>query len=204
MDAPIPKRLTYSDLDQLDPNQRWELIDGIAYAMSSPTMLHQLVIGELYLMLRHHFKKGPCRVMLAPFDVLLSDHDVVQPDLLVSCSDKLEMAFHRGAPELAIEVLSKSTARHDRLRKLNLYARAGVQEYWIVTPDPFLLEILSLTPDGYLHKGTYSGNDQPRSAVFPELVLDLGELQSALPEPPPLPGEVRETEPVYANSVQRD
>ncbi|MBN9418103.1 MAG: Uma2 family endonuclease [Candidatus Eremiobacteraeota bacterium] len=198
MDAPIPKRLSYADLDQLDPNQRWELIDGIAYAMSSPTMLHQLVIGELHVALRQQFKKGPCRVVLAPFDVLLSDHDVVQPDLLVSCSDKLEMAFHRGAPELAIEVLSKSTARHDRLRKLNLYARAGVQEYWIVTPDPFLLEILSLTPDGYLHKGTYSGTDRPRSAVFPELVLDLGELQSALPEPPPLPGEVRETEPVWA------
>ena len=198
MDVPIPKLLSYADLDQLDPNQRWELIDGIAYAMSSPTMLHQLVIGELHVALRQHFKKGPCRVVLAPFDVLLSNHDVVQPDLLVSCSEKLEMAFHRGAPELAIEVLSKSTARHDRLRKLNLYARAGVQEYWIVTPDPFLLEILSLTPDGYLHKGTYSGTDQPRSAVFPELVLDLGELQSALPEPPPLPGEVRETEPVWA------
>lgn len=201
MDAPIPKRLTYADLDRLDPDQRWELIDGVAYAMSSPTMLHQLVIGELHLALRQHFKKGSlCRVLLAPFDVLLSDHDVVQPDLLVSCSGKLEMAFHRGAPELAIEVLSKSTARHDRLRKLNLYARAGVREYWLVTPDPFMLEILSLTPDGFLHKGTYSGNDRPQSSVFPELTLDLGEIQSALPEPPPLPGEVRETEPVWATS----
>lgn len=204
MDAPLPKRLSYADLDKLDPDKRWELIDGVAYAMSSPTMLHQLVIGELHVALKQHFRKGPCQVLLAPFDVLLTDHDVVQPDLLVSCTNKLEMAFHRGAPELAIEVLSKSTARHDRLRKLNLYARAGIAEYWIVTPDPFLVEVLSWTPEGYLHRGTFSGTDLVKSAVFPDLVLDLGEVQSGLPEPPPLPGEVRETEPVYASSGQRD
>lgn len=204
MDSPRAKRLSYEDLAQLDPEQRWELIDGVAYAMSSPTLLHQLVIGELYLALRGHFKTGPCRVLLAPFDVRLSDYDVVQPDLLVSCSDKWEMAFHRGPPELAIEVFSKTTVRHDRLRKLNLYARAGVQEYWLVTPHPFMLEMLSLTPEGYLHRGTFSGSDLVESRVFPELRVDLGAVQAALPEPPPLPDEVRDSQPVYARSGQRD
>ncbi|MBT9583108.1 Uma2 family endonuclease [bacterium] len=199
MDAPLP-HYTYTDLEKFDPNKRWELIDGIPYAMSSPTLAHQLLVGELYLALRQHFKKGPCKVILAPFDVKISDHNVVQPDLLVSCTDRLQFHYHEGAPELAIEVLSQSTLRHDRVRKLNLYARSGVQEYWMVTPHPLLIEVLGNTGEGFLVRGSFTQDDKLRSFVFPELTIDLAQLLAALPPQPPIEGEVRETAPVYATT----
>jgi len=70
MQAP-EQRLRYQDLDQLDPEQRWELIDGIAYAMSSPALVHQLILGELHVALKQHFRGLKCQVVLAPFDVKL-------------------------------------------------------------------------------------------------------------------------------------
>ena len=142
MDHPKPQRFTYSELDNFDPQKRWELIDGIPYCMAGASLLHQAVLGELHVSLKLHFRGGTCRVILAPFEVKFSEYDVVQPDLLVSCNDRLGHRFQEGSPELVVEILSPSTLRHDKLRKLNLYAKEGVPEYWIVTPHPLLIEVL--------------------------------------------------------------
>lgn len=194
MDAPLP-RYTYADLQQWKGDTRWELIDGQPFAMSSPNLLHQSILGELFVVLKSHFRGGPCRVVLAPFDVKFSEHDVVQPDILVSCGERLGPAFHHGPPDLVIEILSKSTLRHDRIRKLNLYARQGVGEYWLVTPQPLMVEVLHLQQDSYVTRGAYDQADLVRSLRFPDLAVDLQELAAQLPPQTPIVDEVRETIP---------
>ena len=194
MDAPLP-RYTYTDLAQWPEDTRWELIDGIAYAISCPSLLHQSILGEIFAALRLHFKGSPCRVILAPFDVKFTENDVVQPDLMVSCGKGLGHQFHEGAPDLVIEILSSTTQRHDRIRKLGLYAAHGVPEYWLVTQHPLIIEVLENVKGAFVHRGAYSDEHQLRSARFPELSLDLKELVAALPPQPPIPGEVREGRP---------
>lgn len=196
MDAPIP-RLTVDDLNQLDPTKRWELIDGVPYAMSGASLLHQSLLGELFMALKQHFRGGPCRVLLAPFDVKFSQWDVVQPDLLVACGSGLRSSHHEGPPDLVVEIASPSTYRHDRMRKLDLYSRMGVPEYWLVTPAPLMVEVLRWRDGSYEHWNGFAPGAAVRSARFPELRLDLAEIAAALPPQPPL-DEVRENPPVYA------
>ena len=197
MDGPEPQRFTYKDLERFDPDKRWELIDGIPYGMAGATLLHQALVGELYLALRNHFGQGPCKVVLSPFDVKFSEKDVVQPDLLVSCGDSLGFRFQDGPPELVIEVLSPSTLRHDKLRKLNLYAQMGVPEYWLVTPHPLLIEVLENRDGSYVTSGVFAAEHCLRSVVFPTLALELQAVAEALPPQPPIEDEVRETLPTY-------
>ncbi len=197
MDDPEPQRFTYSDLESFDPDKRWELIGGIPYSMAGASLLHQAVVGELHFALRTHFGKGPCKVVLAPFDVKFSETDVVQPDILVSCSDTLGYRFQDGPPELVIEILSPSTFRHDKLRKLNLYAKEGVPEYWLVTPYPLLIEVLENREGSYLTRGVYGAEHTLQSSVFPDLSIELEAVSAALPPQPPIEDEVRETVPSY-------
>ena len=200
MDNPEPQRYTYDDLGSFDPAKRWELIDGIPYGMAGASYLHQAVVGELHFALRAHFGRGNCKVVLAPFDLKFTERDVVQPDLLVSCNDRLGFCFQDGPPELVIEVLSPSTLRHDKLRKLNLYAKEGVPEYWLVTPHPLLVEVLENREGSFLTRGVYGVGHTLRSGVFPELSIDLNAVAEALPPQPPIEDEVRETVPTYADS----
>lgn len=202
MENTEPRRFRYEDLDSFDPSKRWELIDGLPYSMAGASLIHQSIVGELYLALRTHFGRGPCRVVMAPFDVKFTEMDVVQPDLLVSCSDKLGYRFQDGPPELVIEVLSPSTLRHDKLRKLNLYARQGVPEYWLVTPHPLLIEVLENQAGSFLTRGVYGAEHRLQSRVFPELSIDLEAIYSALPPQPPIEDEVRETVPAYVTGEE--
>lgn len=198
MDAPRADRFTYADLERFDPQKRWELIDGVPYCMAGASLLHQALVGELHFVLRRYFGGGPCRVVLSPFDVKFSEQDVVQPDLLVSCNERLGSRYQQGPPDLVVEILSPSSLRHDRLRKLNLYAREGVPEYWLVTPHPLLVEVLQNQEGAFLTHGVYGAEHTLCSARFPELRLDLTAVAQALPPQPPIPDEVRETAPSYA------
>jgi len=132
---PQKRPLNFEDYRSWPDESRWELIDGHPYAMWSPSSLHQELSTSLVLELTPFFRDRGCRLFHAPMDVKLSDHDVVQPDLLVVCDPKQIRSTHiEGAPALVVEILSPSTLRHDRVLKLNLYARAGVAEYWLLTP----------------------------------------------------------------------
>ncbi|MDR2572559.1 MAG: Uma2 family endonuclease [Oscillospiraceae bacterium] len=137
----VPERYTYSDYASWDDENRYELIDGIAYMMSAPTITHQSILGELYLQFATFLKGKKCRVFFAPFDVCLfgkgdDDYTVLQPDLLVVCDETiLDEKRCNGAPDLVIEILSPSTSRRDRFIKLNKYLEAGVREFWIVEPE---------------------------------------------------------------------
>ena len=152
---------TYADYLTWDESERVELIDGVPVALASPSDVHQEIVVELTRQLANFLEGKKCRVYPAPFDVRLFERDedtpndvdnVLQPDLMVVCDrSKVDRRGVHGAPDLIIEVLSPSTARHDRLVKLNQYQRAGVREYWIVSPEErtaqvFLYEEGTLRP----------------------------------------------------------
>jgi len=133
---------TYEDYYswELEEGERWELIDGKAYKMSAPTLNHQDVAGEIFRQLANFLKGKKCKAYIAPVDVRLNydtlDDTVVQPDVLVVCDEnKLsDIRAVKGAPDLAVEVLSPSNPNHDRVLKFNNYREAGVREFWIVDP----------------------------------------------------------------------
>jgi Uma2 family endonuclease len=137
------RRFTYADYKawELDEGERFELIDGVAYAMSAPTDFHQAILVEMMTQMAIYLRGKPCKVRPAPYDVRLfyaedeSDDTVVQPDISVICDEKKRGPEGcRGAPDLVVEILSPSNIAEEMIRKFNLYMRAGVREYWVVSP----------------------------------------------------------------------
>ena len=137
----LEMRYSYADYLTWDDNKRWELIDGIPYAMSpAPKRRHQKIGMHLSVKLFNFLKGKSCEVYSAPFDVVLSDitlskniDTVVQPDISVICDEsKLTELGCKGAPDLIIEILSESTAKKDATIKKDLYEKHGVKEYWLV------------------------------------------------------------------------
>ncbi|MDD5036226.1 MAG: Uma2 family endonuclease [Methylococcaceae bacterium] len=138
------QHFTYADYRQWPEEERWEIIDGEAYAMSpAPNRIHQTVAGEIFRQIANFLEGKPCQVYIAPFDLRLPEKDeaddetqtVVQPDIMVVCDDaKLDDRGCRSAPDWIIEVLSPSTASRDHVQKKALYERHGVRAYWLVHP----------------------------------------------------------------------
>ncbi len=139
MSLPDNPICTAEDYWNLPEGERAELIDGQLYALASPSRIHQEIIIELTYHFQHYIKsnKGNCKIYAAPFAVNLNANDqtFVEPDISVICDpDKLSDRGCEGAPDLVIEVVSPSSRRMDYIRKMALYADAGVREYWIVDP----------------------------------------------------------------------
>lgn len=140
MKTTSPAKLTYEDFLRFpDDGLRHELIDGEHHVTPSPNTAHQRLVGDLHVALRECLgRTNAGEVFLAPFDVVLSNHDVVEPDLLVVMSEQasiLTTQHVRGAPGIVIEVVSPGTIRRDEGVKWRLYDRVGVLEYWLVDPD---------------------------------------------------------------------
>ena len=134
--TPITK-LTYQDyVCYPDDGKRHEIIDGDHYMNPAPVPLHQSVLQRLQVQLFNGVElTGLGRVFPAPIDVQLSDHDIVQPDIVVVAEARLKIITPikiKGSPDLVVEVLSASTAKNDQQLKRQIYQRAGVGEYWIV------------------------------------------------------------------------
>ncbi len=149
---------TWDDYRSWPETERWELIDGIAYAMSpAPSTRHQSVAGNIFGKLLQSLSGRPCRPFIAPTDVRLSDLDVVQPDILVVCKPGQITPSHiEGAPQLVVEVLSPATSTKDQREKKALYERAGVAEYVVVDPlEHYAIRFLN-GADGF-DKGTVFG-----------------------------------------------
>ncbi|MBI2319836.1 MAG: Uma2 family endonuclease [Betaproteobacteria bacterium] len=153
------RRYRYGDYRRWPDDARYELIDGVAYLMApAPTTDHQTLLLELALQVRSALEGAPCRVLIAPVDVLLprgteSDDEVdtvLQPDMLVVCDPaKVTLRGVRCAPDWAVEVLSPSSASHDQTIKLAAYERAGVREYWLIHPTDRVLTVYRLGAAGY-------------------------------------------------------
>ncbi len=156
------QQYTYQDYLKWDDGERWELIGGVPYNMShAPSLVHQDISMNLSRILSTKLLGKPCRPYAAPTDVVLSDSDVVQPDLLVVC-DRNKMKEHRviGAPDLVIEITNAASSKRDRWDKKTLYEKFGVKEYLLVDQDGKYVEQYLLDQEGHYTKGTaYSGVD---------------------------------------------
>lgn len=131
---------TTKDYFALPEDARTELIDGVFYDMVSPSVIHQLIAGQIFVQLNVFLrkKKASCVPCIAPVDVQLDcdDRTMVQPDVLVVCDrEKIRKSGIFGAPDFVAEILSKATRRKDMVVKLAKYAQAGVREYWLIDPD---------------------------------------------------------------------
>ena len=174
-----------------DDGKRHELIDGVHYVTPSPKFSHQEIVGRLYLAIGNFLapRRHLGRIILARFDVVLSDYDVVEPDLLFLAGDQrsiLTEANVQGAPALVVEVLSPSTQRRDEGIKRELFDRKGVQEYWLVDPKNCLVSIcrraedtsfpvvstLSAAADEHLETPLLPGFELSMSELFAEIKID--------------------------------
>ena len=174
------KLYTYADYVKWDTEERYELIDGIPYLMTSPTFEHQDISGNLYGLLWNFLRGKPCKVLYAPFDVRLNaesaDDTMVQPDILIVCDkSKIEKNCITGAPDMVIEILSPSTSRHDRVRKFNKYLQVGVREYWIVCPDDKTVETHILQNGAYITK-RYEENDTIHVHILEGCKINLSDV----------------------------
>ena len=172
--------LTYEDYARLPDDERYELINGELTLMPSPKEIHQTMAGRLFLSVGTFVRAMHLgKVYFAPFDVILSDADVVQPDLIFVSSERSHVITEdnvRGAPDLVVEILSPSTADYDRTVKRDLYARHGVPELWLV--DPYAGTVTVLTPgaDGYDVHAVHDDGDTLTSPTLAGFRLNLSEL----------------------------
>ena len=150
MVSPNPAiKFTYEDYQHTPEDQRFELLDGELTMVPAPNLRHQRIGTRLGALL-HAFvqERDLGEVFHAPCDVVLSNTDVVQPDLLFVCEERAHLLLGGdnvlGAPDLVVEILSPSTAGRDRTLKRALYAKHGVKEYWLVDPDARTVTVLRL------------------------------------------------------------
>ena len=188
MSTPMKKEMesyNYADYCEWDDNGRWELIEGVPYAMApAPNRRHQEIVGILHVELFNFLKGKMCQVFVSPFDVRLNadqeDDTVVQPDLLVICDpEKLDDKGCKGAPDLIIEILSPATAKYDRLVKFNQYQKARVKEYWMVDPETETVQVCVLGDRGQYEIFAYGNEDRIPVQVLSGCEINL---QDVFPE----------------------
>jgi Uma2 family endonuclease len=184
MTSPLPTRpviLTYDDYRHLpDDGRRYEILEGELHVTPAPTVFHQRISRNLGFILHSYVRSNKLgEVYFAPIDVILDRTSVVQPDLLFVSRTREAMIAQRGiegAPDLMVEILSPHTEERDRGAKLQLYARYGVQHYWILDPDARAISEYVLQDRDYGLRGTHVAPAHFTSALFPDLAVDLGEV----------------------------
>ena len=177
-------KLTYDDFVHFaDDGKRHELIDGEHYVTPSPNTRHQRISGNLHLLIGSWLETHPIgRVFYAPYDVLFSNFDIVEPDLLYLSNERaaevLTPMHARGVPELVVEIGSKSTRKRDQTIKRHLYERAGVSEYWIVDPEVDVIRVYR-REDGRFGKPvdlSHEAGDVLTTSLLPGLDMPLARI----------------------------
>lgn len=167
-------RFNYQDYLQLPDSERYEIIDGVLLMVKSNGSLHQMVLRNLESMVWPFVREKQLgQVLFGPLDVILSEEDVVQPDLIFVGRERQEMISERGCegpPDLVVEVTSLATSTLDRQQKRDLYARYGVQEYWLVDPVGRSIDQMELKDERLTLKGTYSRKDD---RITSEIITEL-------------------------------
>ena len=171
-------KLTYDDYAKTPEDERWELLDGELIMAAAPNMKHQSIQFKVGLQVGTFVEDGDLGwVFNPPTDVMLSDNDVVQPDLIFVSSDREHIitdANIQGAPDLVVEILSPSSASRDWRDKLDLYARHSVAEYWLVDPISEIVWVFRLVDSSFVQVGMYGVGDTLTSPLLEGFVLDLG------------------------------
>lgn len=171
-------RFTYEDYLQFpDDGKRFEIIDGELFMSPSPLTKHQQTLLDLAYGIESHLKKVRSgKLFVAPVDVVFSETDVVQPDILFVSNSRTSIITEKnitGAPDFIIEILSPSNSIMDLKRKRSLYERSGVKEYWIVDPGKETIQKLILQDQVYVEAGLYKKGDVIASDVVNEFSVDI-------------------------------
>ncbi len=179
----IPQKQLYTEDDyyRIPEDVRAELIDGQIYYQSAPSRVHQRILSKLHQRIANYIdaKSGSCEVYPSPFAVKLkADREtIVEPDISVICDrDKLTDKGCTGAPDWVIEITSPSTSSHDYIRKLNLYADAGVREYWIVNPKEQTIFVYHFEKDNF-KAAPYTFRDKIKVNIYDDLWIDFSVIE---------------------------
>ena len=161
--------VSYADLQRMpDDGRQYELYDGEVRVVPSPTNRHQVVLQNLVVVFLEYAKEHGGRLLFAPSDVVFTQYNVIQPDLLYFSEARRHMVQLDKPtdvpPDLTVEVLSPGTSAHDRGRKQATCARFGVREYWIVDPLGETIEVFVLEDNAY-RLAQDSGLANPAPAV---------------------------------------
>lgn len=179
-----PQKLTYRDyLLFPEDGRRHEIIEGEHFVGPAPHLRHQTILLNLAVLLRNFLRpRRMGQVWVAPIDLVLSEIDVVQPDLVYVSAPRSEALTGSHLPEppdLVVEVLSPSTRRTDAVSKRRLYEKHGIQEYWMVDPESDSVEVYRLRDGAYQMMERLSLEDEGAtlsSPLFPDWTIELGEL----------------------------
>ena len=173
---------TYRDYMRWPDGERWQLLDGFAYAMAPPSLPHQAVVLELGRQLANQLLGKPCKAFVAPVGVRLPKSNeanefvrtVFEPDVVVVCDpNKMDKSGIRGAPDFIIEVLSPSTARFDQIEKRKVYERAGVREFWLMDIPGGVLTIYRHTGELFAAPDIVRAEGMIAIAALTGMTLDL-------------------------------
>lgn len=181
------EKYTYADCKTWPEDERWEIIDGVAYNMgAAPMRVHQKISRNLLVKISVYLENKTCEVYDAPFDVRFVDNaeqkdfeieNVVQPDLVVVCDPKkLDDYGCKGSPDIIIEILSKNTTKIDKIKKFDLYEKYKVKEYWIVSPDTEMIEIYTINNGQYGRPQIFVKEDKIEVKLLGDLVIDLNDI----------------------------
>lgn len=165
-----PQPMTYDDYCLLpDDGKRYQVIEGELFVSPAPRTTHQRIIVQLMAMLHAHVEAHDLGVVyVAPTDVLLGPTTVVQPDILFIRRENTGIITElniQGPPDLCIEILSPGTESVDRERKMAVYARYGVQEYWIINPLRQSVSIYGRDGDRFVLRMEAIGDDAVTSDI---------------------------------------
>lgn len=178
-------KFTYEDY-LLFPNdgRRHELIDGEHFMTPAPSTRHQKIVGKLIRFLGDHVARMKAgEVFVAPTDVVLSNLDIVQPDLFFICAARASIITEKniqGPPDFVIEIISETSRKTDETIKRKLYERYGVREYWIVDPELETVDIHRLSEPGYVRAAELSleADHALETPLLPGLKLKLSDIFS--------------------------
>lgn len=176
----LKARLTYDDYCRLPPAPRYELVEGELRVVPAPNVAHQEISKRLHRVLVEWVEdQGLGLVYYAPLDVVLSEHNVVQPDLLYVSRERrgiIKEANIWGVPDLVVEILSPSTTQWDRVNKRQVYERFGVRELWFVDPVGRSIEVAARNETKLETLQVYLPGTALQSLILPGLALSLDKL----------------------------
>ena len=179
----VSTKLTYADYLKTSDESRYELLNGELVMAPAPLLYHQFILRKLLNAMSHHVDEQKLgELFCSPADVVLSDSDVVQPDILYVSSQRshiLRPESVQGAPDLVVEILSPSTAELDRTTKLDLYAEHGVKEYWIVDPDSRIITVLLRGEYRFEVSGIYGDEQSLASPTLDGFTIALKDIFEA-------------------------
>ena len=175
--------VTYEDYHDLPDDERYELIDGELIMAAASSVIHQIIQDNIGLSLNLFIRANNLgRLFYTATDVYLSDTNVVQPDLLFVSRGRAHILTYgviNGAPDLVVEILSPSTARLDKVRNRELYARFRVPEYWQADAETRSVAVLTLAGEDYEVAGEYGMGEKLVSSLLAGFTLDIEDIFDA-------------------------